>query len=98
MFAVEYYLTEDISQEQVCRIFKYSLRSLMRWIEKYDEECVIKRHNRQPVEFDGEDMTDLFENNFNSVKRYHDRMAISNIESKRISDMCNVDIVREMFK
>ena len=35
---------------------------------------------------------------FNSVKRYHDFMAVSNIESKRISDMCNIDVVREMFK
>lgn len=36
--AVEYYLTEDISQEQVCRIFKCSPKSLMRWVEKYEEE------------------------------------------------------------
>jgi len=28
--AVEYYLTEDKSQEEVCKIFKYSARSLMR--------------------------------------------------------------------
>ena len=27
MSAVEYYLTEDVSQEQVCRIFKCSPRS-----------------------------------------------------------------------
>ena len=27
MSAVEYYLTEDVSQEQVCRIFTCSLRS-----------------------------------------------------------------------
>jgi len=51
MSAVEYYLTEDVSQEQVCRIFKCSPRSLMRWVEKYDEEGVVKRHNRQPVAY-----------------------------------------------
>ena len=50
------------------------------------------------ITFYGEDVTDLFESNFNSVKRYHDFMAVSNIESKRISDMCNIDVVREMFK
>ena len=33
--AVEYYLTEDISQEQLYRIFKCNPRSLMCWIEKY---------------------------------------------------------------
>jgi transposase len=51
MSAVEYYLTEDISQEQVCKIFKCSPRSLMRWIEKYDKEGEIKRHNRQPIAY-----------------------------------------------
>ena len=34
--AVEYYLTEDISQKQVCRIFKCSPISLTRWDEKYE--------------------------------------------------------------
>jgi hypothetical protein len=29
--AVEYYLTEDTTQDEVCRIFKCSARSLMRW-------------------------------------------------------------------
>jgi hypothetical protein len=46
----------------------------------------------------GEDVTDLFEDNFNAVKRYHDVMAASNSESKKISDRCNVSFVREMFK
>ena len=51
MSAVEYYLTEDVSQEQVCKIFKCSPRSLMRWVEKYDEEGAVKRHNRPPVAY-----------------------------------------------
>jgi transposase len=49
--AVEYYLTEDISQEQVCRIFKCNPRSLMRWVEKYNEQGTIKRHDRPPVAY-----------------------------------------------
>ena len=49
--AVEYYLTEDNSQESVCRIFKCSPRSLMRWVEKYNEEGEIKRHDRPPVAY-----------------------------------------------
>lgn len=74
------------------------------------------------ITFDGEDVTDLFENNFNSVKRYYDSTIepfsnqkqklrnggfmpffvpqIPNAieESKRISNMCNVEYVLEMFK
>ena len=30
--AVEYYLVGDKSQVEVCEIFKYSPRSLMRWV------------------------------------------------------------------
>jgi hypothetical protein len=50
------------------------------------------------ITFDGEDVTDLFEDNFNRIKRYHNSRELSNPESKRILDMCNLDIVREMFK
>ena len=47
--AVEYYLTEDKTQEEVCKIFKCSARSLLRWVDKYNENGEIKRHNRKPV-------------------------------------------------
>ena len=47
--AVEYYLTEDTTQEEVCKIFKCSARSLLRLVDKYNETGEIKRHNRKPV-------------------------------------------------
>ena len=49
--AVEYYLTEDKTQEEVCKIFKCSARSLLRWVDKYNENGEIKRHNRKPVAY-----------------------------------------------
>tara|TARA_B110000208_G_C11621385_1_gene377371 strand:- start:52 stop:321 length:270 start_codon:yes stop_codon:yes gene_type:complete len=33
--AVQYYLVEDKTQKEVCKIFKCSPRSLMRWVDKY---------------------------------------------------------------
>jgi transposase len=30
--AVQYYLVEDMTQKEVCKIFKCSPRSLMRWV------------------------------------------------------------------
>ena len=42
--AVDYYLTEDKSQEEVCKIFKYSPRSLMRWVNVYNKDREIKRN------------------------------------------------------
>lgn len=44
--AVEYYLDSNKIQEEVCNIFKCSVRSLMRWIlnvERYENEDSIKR-------------------------------------------------------
>ncbi len=35
--AVHYYLVEDKTQEEVCKIFQCSRRSLMRWVEKYKQ-------------------------------------------------------------
>ena len=36
--AVQHYLVEDKSQEEVCKIFKCSRRSLMRWVDKYKKD------------------------------------------------------------
>jgi transposase len=49
--AVEYYLVEDKSQEEVCKIFKCSPRSLMRWVEKYNTDGEIKRYNKKPIAY-----------------------------------------------
>jgi transposase len=49
--AVDYYLTEDKSQEEVCKIFKCSARSLMRWVDKYKKDGQIKRYNRTPIAY-----------------------------------------------
>ena len=49
--AIDYYLTEDTSQEEVCKIFKCSTRSLMRWVDKYKKDGEIKRHNRTPLAY-----------------------------------------------
>ena len=48
--AVEYYLDSNKTQE-VCNIFKCSVRSLMRWAERYENEDSIKRHNREPISY-----------------------------------------------
>ena len=46
--AVQYYLVEDKSQEEVCKIFKCSRRSLMRWVDKYKKDGKITGHERTP--------------------------------------------------
>lgn len=49
--AVEYYLDSNKTQEEVCNIFKCSVRSLMRWVERYENEDSIKRHNRESISY-----------------------------------------------
>ncbi|NDD84765.1 helix-turn-helix domain-containing protein [bacterium] len=49
--AVRYYLNNNVSYAETCRIFDCSERSLKRWIERYEEENEIKRHNRPPVSY-----------------------------------------------
>ena len=44
--AVQYYLVEDKSQEEVFKIFKCSIRSLMRWVQKYKKDCKITGYER----------------------------------------------------
>ena len=49
--AVQYYLLEDKSQLETCRIFKCSPRSLMRWVERYKKDGNIDIHYRKPVAY-----------------------------------------------
>jgi transposase len=39
--AVQYYLVKDKTQEEVCKIFKCSLRSLMRLVDKYKKSTYL---------------------------------------------------------
>ena len=45
--AVEYFLTTDTTQEDVCKIFKCSVRSLLRWVDRYNTDGEIHRKNRR---------------------------------------------------
>lgn len=49
--AVEYFLVGDKTQTDVCRIFKCSPRSLMRWVEKYEQDGKIQRNNRKAIAY-----------------------------------------------
>jgi transposase-like protein len=44
--AVQYYLIEDKTQEEVCKIFKCTPRSLMRWVERYKNEGAYERPDK----------------------------------------------------
>ena len=48
--AVKYYLKIK-NQQETCRIFDCSERSLMRWVEKYKTDEEIKRYNKKPVAY-----------------------------------------------
>ena len=49
--AVKYFLENKDTQENTCKIFKCSARSLLRWTKRYKEEKEIKRHNREPISY-----------------------------------------------
>jgi len=49
--AVNYYLVEDKTQEEVCKIFKCSRRSLMRWVERYKKDGNVDIYYRKPVAY-----------------------------------------------
>jgi hypothetical protein len=49
--AVHYYLVEDKTQEEVCRIFNCSRRSLMRWVKQYKNKGNVERQKRTPIAY-----------------------------------------------
>ena len=58
--AVEYYLTEDKTQEEVCKIFKCSARSLLRWVDKYNKNGEI--NNMEGILINSPEMSEYFLN------------------------------------
>jgi transposase len=49
--AVQYYLVEDKSQDEVCKIFECSRRSLMRWVKQYKNKGNVERQHRTPTAY-----------------------------------------------
>jgi transposase len=49
--AVKYYLDNKVSQKEVCDIFNCSIRSLSRWVEKYNRTGSIKNKVREYVSY-----------------------------------------------
>ena len=49
--AVNYYLVENISQDEVCKIFKCSRRSLMRWVNRYKTDGNVDIQYRKPIAY-----------------------------------------------
>jgi transposase len=49
--AVNYYLVEDKTQEEICKIFKCNTRSLMRWVERYKKDGNVNIHYRKPIAY-----------------------------------------------
>ena len=51
LIAVNHYLVEDKSQEEICKIFKCSRRSLMRWVDRYEKDGNVDIHYRKPIAY-----------------------------------------------
>jgi transposase len=51
LIAVQYYLVEDKTQEEVCKIFKCTPISLMYWVERYKNEGNVNIHYIKPVAY-----------------------------------------------
>jgi transposase-like protein len=49
--AVKYYLNNDVSLDDVCKIFDCPKQSLYRWIERYEELEEIKRLSRKSISY-----------------------------------------------
>ena len=49
--AFQYYLVENKTQEDFCKIFKCSPRSLMRWVERYKKDGNVNIYYRKPIAY-----------------------------------------------
>jgi hypothetical protein len=50
-FSNQFYLVEDKTLEEVCKIFKCNPRSLMRWVERYKKNGNVDIHYIKPIAY-----------------------------------------------
>ena len=48
---IQYYLVEDKTQEEVCKLFKCTPIFLMCWVERYKTEGNVIIHYRKPIAY-----------------------------------------------
>jgi transposase len=49
--AVKYYLKNNVSLDDVSKIFNCSKQSLYRWIDRYKKNKTLKRQNRKTISY-----------------------------------------------
>tara|TARA_B100000795_G_C22799549_1_gene441107 strand:+ start:645 stop:1676 length:1032 start_codon:yes stop_codon:yes gene_type:complete len=49
--AVKYYINNEVSMDEVCKIFECKKTSLKRWIDRYEKDGSIKRHSRKSISY-----------------------------------------------
>jgi len=83
--AVQHYLVEDNTQEQVCKIFQCSPRSLMRWVKQYQKDGTVDNHYREPVAY--------------KVKKEYVRFLLQEIKTNRTVTLHDLlQKLKEKFK
>jgi len=83
--AVEYYLDSNKTQEEVCNIFKCSVRSLMRWVERYENDDNIKRRNREAISY--------------KVKKTHVKFVLDELKkNKTLTIEILLSMLKDKFK
>ena len=83
--AVEYYLDSNKTHEEVCNIFKCSVRSLMRWVERYENDNNIKRHNREAISY--------------KVKKTHVKFVLDELKkNKTLTIEILLSMLKDKFK
>lgn len=71
--AVKYFLIGDKAQTNVCKIFECTPRSLMRWVEKYENDGEIKNVKRKAVAY--------------KVKKVHIKFLLDEIKKNKTITM-----------
>ena len=83
--AVKYFLENKDTQENTCRIFKCSVRSLLRWTKRYQEENEIKKeHIKFILEELKNNKTIIIEDLLTKLKNKYSKLNITRKHISRI--------------
>ena len=91
LFAVEYYLDGN-SLTNTCTVYKCNIRSLKRWIERYNQENSIQRHQRPSIAYK---VKQAHVNKIKSILQQNEQITMEQLHARLSNECFDFSITRQ---
>ena len=92
--AVKYFIENNDTQENVCKIFKCSPKSLMRWVNQYKKEGNVNKHYRKPIAYKEKNMKIYLKVLMKDQKNMYQKIKQEKLRSSINKFLCRMTYIK----